>query len=59
VYCHDIPLHEHIGPDPELRKMLEAITLPKAGPARSFPHCVLLLSSVELPVHTVTRRILS
>lgn len=28
-FCHDIPLHQHIGPDPELRRMLQAITLPK------------------------------
>jgi len=28
-YCHDIPLHLHISPDPELRQMLQAITLPK------------------------------
>ena len=28
-FCHDIPLHHHIKPDPELRAMLQSIALPK------------------------------
>lgn len=51
-FCHDIPLHEHIGPDPELRDMLESITLPKwVFTASTKPHatrCLELLGIGDL-----------
>ena len=40
-YSHDVPLHEHIGPDPELRRMLESLdpSIPRwVFTASTVPH---------------------
>lgn len=53
-YAHDIPLHEHIAPDPELRKMLESLDpqIPKwVFTASTKPHamrCLELLGIHDL-----------
>ena len=41
-FSHDVPLHEHIGPDPELRRMLESLD-------PSIPRWVFTASTVPTP----------
>ena len=49
VFCHDIPLHDHIGPDPQLRRMLEGITLPKwVFTASTVPHATRCLERLGI-----------
>ena len=53
-YSHDVPLHEHIGPDPELRRMLESLdpSIPRwVFTASTVPHatrCLELLGVADL-----------